>query len=148
MDFKKQLRAIPEILTICLAGKSTITLKSRKTNCHFTYRIIKKEWCYWVQVLVGQDNTTNYMFLGVLRNFGAAGFKFSSHKKSRIDPKTKSFIAFKWFWEELNQHILSKDLEVWREGYCARCGRELTVPDSIKTGFGPVCIRKVMGALL
>jgi hypothetical protein len=28
---------------------------------------------------------------------------------------------------------------VWHEGRCGRCGRKLTVPESIESGFGPEC---------
>jgi len=32
---------------------------------------------------------------------------------------------------------------VFHEGACGRCGRTLTVPESIASGFGPECIRYV-----
>jgi hypothetical protein len=34
---------------------------------------------------------------------------------------------------------LPAGVEVWHEGHCMRCGRALTVPESISTGLGPVC---------
>jgi hypothetical protein len=34
-------------------------------------------------------------------------------------------------------------LEVWHEGRCAKCGLKLTVPQSIMTGFGPTCAKKL-----
>jgi hypothetical protein len=30
---------------------------------------------------------------------------------------------------------------VWHEGSCARCGKKLTVPESIESGFGPECVK-------
>jgi hypothetical protein len=36
--------------------------------------------------------------------------------------------------------ILGATLEFWHEGRCGRCGRRLTVPDSIASGYGPECV--------
>jgi hypothetical protein len=30
-------------------------------------------------------------------------------------------------------------MELWHEGRCGKCGRALTVPESIESGLGPVC---------
>lgn len=35
--------------------------------------------------------------------------------------------------------VIPPSLEVWHEGRCGRCGRALTVPESIASGIGPVC---------
>jgi hypothetical protein len=34
---------------------------------------------------------------------------------------------------------------IWHEGRCGRCGRRLTVPESIESGYGPECIGKIGG---
>ena len=34
---------------------------------------------------------------------------------------------------------LPKTVEVWHEGICGRCGRKLTVPESVERGLGPEC---------
>jgi hypothetical protein len=34
------------------------------------------------------------------------------------------------------------ELEVWHQGSCGKCGRPLTVPESIASGIGPVCASK------
>jgi hypothetical protein len=47
-------------------------------------------------------------------------------------------IAFGWAW----RHPDSDKLEVWHEGRCGRCGRRLTVPESIESGLGPECATK------
>ena len=41
---------------------------------------------------------------------------------------------------------LPEGYEARHEGRCARCGRALTVPESIDSGFGPECARKVAAA--
>ena len=46
-----------------------------------------------------------------------------------------------------NRQVLDKELEdyieLWHEGRCGKCGRVLTVPTSISTGFGPDCLRRL-----
>jgi hypothetical protein len=34
-------------------------------------------------------------------------------------------------------------VEVHHNGHCARCGRMLTVPESLYTGFGPDCAQQI-----
>ncbi|MGQ4872128.1 MAG: DUF6011 domain-containing protein, partial [Candidatus Thorarchaeota archaeon] len=32
---------------------------------------------------------------------------------------------------------LPEKVRIWHEGKCGRCGRRLTVPESIESGYGP-----------
>jgi hypothetical protein len=41
---------------------------------------------------------------------------------------------------------LPKGLKVHHEGRCCRCGRKLTVPESIETGLGPECASRLEAA--
>ena len=43
----------------------------------------------------------------------------------------------------LHHGNLPPALEVWHEGRCGRCGRKLTTPQSVETGFGPVCAQNL-----
>ena len=45
--------------------------------------------------------------------------------------------AFGWLLKHIND--LPENIKIWHNGYCGKCGRMLTVPDSIDSGFGPVC---------
>lgn len=36
-------------------------------------------------------------------------------------------------------HPEAPGLQIFHEGRCGRCGRVLTVPESVETGFGPEC---------
>lgn len=53
--------------------------------------------------------------------------------------------VFAWLWATRlsTGRELPEQVEVWHEGRCGRCGRRLTVPESISTGFGPECVKKV-----
>ena len=42
----------------------------------------------------------------------------------------------------VNDGPMPAELEVWHQGSCGKCGRPLTVPESIASGIGPVCASK------
>lgn len=53
--------------------------------------------------------------------------------------------VFYWLWVN---HLgpskaLPTQVQFWHEGRCGHCGRRLTVPASIFTGFGPDCAEKL-----
>lgn len=117
-----------------LAGRAIVTIRSPKTGVRFTFKITKsadapdRPAVHFVSVLTGADS--EYSYLGTLF---ATGFR--STRKSRINPTAPSFVAFAWFAANLE----SPKLDAWHEGSCGRCGRRLTVPESIVSGLGPVC---------
>jgi hypothetical protein len=125
-----------------LAGKATITLRSAKTGTRFTYEIEREaeegKVC-WVRVLTGGDNSADFQYLGMLNERR----EFKATKKSTALKDTTSFAAFDWSWRQLSGKRLPSKLEVWHEGSCGRCGRKLTVPESIADGLGPECRKKV-----
>lgn len=116
-----------------LAGHATITIKNPATGNRFTYRVDQKdgEKFWFVELLAGPDNETSYMYLGVIR---AAG-KFELTRKSRAGWDAPSVLAFGW----LTHHWEDGRIEVWHDGTCGRCGRKLTVPESVASGIGPTC---------
>jgi Family of unknown function (DUF6011) len=60
-------------------------------------------------------------------------------QKSRVGREAPSAKAFDWAWRALTKGTMPANLEVWHEGRCGRCGRKLTVPESIARGIGPEC---------
>lgn len=127
-----------------LAGNATITLESENTNKRFTYKIVQaddNENVYFVKLLTGPDNEQDYQYVGCY--FKDTG-KFRAHKKWREMDKFSwppSLRAISFFFEKLDD-IPSK-LHVYHEGRCGRCGRKLTTPESVESGFGPECIKFV-----
>lgn len=119
------------------AGNATFTLVSKKTGARFTYRVRKTapEKPAFVSVLTGPDNTSDFEYLGVI--FEDTGFRVT--QRSRIRPDAPSALAFGWFWQHIDDARLHERVEFWHTGRCGRCGRLLTVPESIETGLGPVC---------
>lgn len=133
-----------------LAGKAIVTLESEKTGNRFTYKISApkdKETnktdlgsdFRFVSVLVGPDNWSNYKYFGYIRR----GVFFHGGAKAKIAVSAPSAGAFDWAWRALARGTMPESLRIWHEGACGRCGLRLTVPESIKSGFGPECIKHV-----
>lgn len=68
-------------------------------------------------------------------------------RKSRIGMDAQSAQAFRWVFARLaaGQDLVAGEhsVTIRHEDRCARCGRTLTVPASIDSGFGPQCAEKV-----
>ena len=124
------------------AGKATFTLRSLKSGTRFTYRISASEdgAVHFVALLSGPDNSEDYQYLGIIRR----GVYWHG-KKSRVAADAPSVRAFDWTWRALASGHLPTTVEIWHAGACGRCGRPLTVPESIAAGFGPECINKIGG---
>lgn len=145
MDMRAPLPTAEAVTKFALAGNATITIRSVKTGSRFTYRIRKSEdgRVWFVSYLNGQDNDTNYQYLGTIRQDKS----YTLGKKSRITPEAPVAKAFDWFEGKVIQGgQMPEQIEVWHEGRCGRCGRKLTVPESISHGFGPECVKHVFAA--
>jgi hypothetical protein len=70
--------------------------------------------------------------------------QFRLTRSSRATLDAPSVKAFRFFFESNRLH---PELVVRHEGKCGRCGRTLTVPESIDRGIGPECAGKIGGAL-
>lgn len=148
-----------DALGYILAGNATLTLVSAKSGARFTYKVKKakeergsafdfqapldadtRPW--FVSLLNGPDNVGDYAYLGILK---ATAPGMIHTRKSCASERAPSFVAFDWAIRQLRAGRLPDALEVWHEGRCGRCGRRLTVPESVASGIGPECATK--GAL-
>ncbi len=143
------------------AGNATFTLRSLKTGARYTYKVtVKKadrerleqgreqfeggvgmspsDVTYFVSLLRGPDNDTDYAYMGVLRKPGVYHWTAASGKVGFDAPAYKALL---WMLDAMTRgrDVLGQTLEVWHEGRCGRCGRKLTVPESIAAGLGPEC---------
>jgi hypothetical protein len=120
-----------------LAGNATFTIRSMETGARFTFNVrqVRPGMPHFVKVLTAPDN---YTFIGTI--FKGETFKHSD--KSSIGQDAPSVIAFKFLLILALQNRSHSKMEFWHEGQCARCGRRLTVPESIESGFGPECVKK------
>ena len=132
-----------------LAGNAIITIVSQKTGVRFTYRINQcvddrgttkqRKELWFVALLSGPDNADDYRYMGTIAYAGA----YKHGVKSRIGSDAPSVTAFRWFWDHITRGSLPDGISVWHEGSCGRCGRKLTVPSSVMTGFGPECVKHI-----
>lgn len=120
-----------------LAGKSLFTLLNSKSGNRFTFKVKKHKVddVYFVSVLTNPDV---YQFLGIIKNQ-----KFTYSKSSKISKDAQSFRVFDYVFFNLCKGTLPEFIEIWHEGKCGKCGRTLTVPLSIETGFGPECQKRL-----
>lgn len=135
-------------VSFILGGNAYFTLRSAKTGTRFTYRVSLAKTepgsqypgpTYFVSLLNGPDNWQNYMYLGLI----GRDCKFRLTKGSKAGADATSVKAFAWTWTRLAAGQKTDGVEIWHEGKCGRCGRKLTVPESIETGFGPECATKL-----
>ncbi|MFQ5339906.1 MAG: DUF6011 domain-containing protein [Anaerolineae bacterium] len=129
-----------------LGGNATVTLVSKRTDDHFTYRVRRAKTRegqneadvpLFVSVLTGPDNQRDYQFIGTIFPDGTYRYSY----KSQLSTDAPSVKAWDWTWHNLN----TDRVEVWHSGMCSRCGRELTDPESIARGLGPTCAERMEG---
>jgi hypothetical protein len=127
------------IKNFLLAGRARVTLVSKKTGVRYTYRIKKAKnkpvdrW--YVSLLTGQDNESAFTYMGAFEYT----LNMSLGRDVRFHNHAESVVAFRYFLHHLHSNSVPAKLEVWHEGKCGRCGRALTVPESIERGIGPEC---------
>jgi hypothetical protein len=135
-----------------LAGNATFTVRSQKTGTRYTYKVSRadcsrcqKKDCqcwkyprYFVSLLTGPDNTGDYTYLGML----GEQHHFKATRATGTQASGKPFLAFSYVWTYLARGVYPAQVEIWHEGKCGRCGRKLTVPESVERGIGPECAAK------
>ena len=135
--------SLDKALSFMLAGKSRFTLLSNKTGKHYSYQLDKKEstnsdskYIYFVKIFEGGDK----IYAGILW-YENEKFKYARGNKGNIEPSDNRIVSLLYV---LNNLIYLKypDIKVFHVGYCGRCGRRLTTPESILTGLGPECSKK------
>jgi hypothetical protein len=146
MSTAHRLTDAAAITKFMFAGDARFTLVSTASGERVTFRVqfprnredgkVDRTAPLFVKVLTGADNETSYSYLGFIRS----GEYRHGGLKAKIGPDAKSAKAFEWFFRVLATERVPATVEFWHEGRCARCGRTLTVPASIASGFGPECI--------
>lgn len=145
---RREIDSARDIEAFALAGNATFTLQGTKSR--FTYRVAvcKDDPALWfVSVLTGADNETNYSYLGTIRA-EEAGRRYRHGRKARIAETAPSAVAFDWFWRKLAGRKPLAPMTFWHEGRCGKCNRKLTVPESLIRGIGPECAAKGATAAL
>lgn len=130
-------------------GRAVFTLENSSTGNYITFRIkaVKKQGKvvpneYTVESKVLGDASSGYSFMGFL-NLNRRTFKeWGSTPKGSIAYKT-----FYWMMKNFDRlEDFSSKLAIYHEGSCCKCGMPLTVPESIDSGIGPECKRKMLAS--
>lgn len=128
-----------------LAGRAIFTIENPNGE-RFTFRIKEgkktagRAPCYFGGVLAGSDNTSDYRYVGIV---DAATMRLRATAKG-LQPTAQAFKTLDWALMLIDgKRTLPSGYKVFHAGRCGRCGRLLTVPESIISGIGPECARRM-----
>ncbi|HXE07158.1 MAG TPA: DUF6011 domain-containing protein [Acidobacteriaceae bacterium] len=120
-----------------LAGNSTFTIVSTRTQTRFTYRVRKAEdKDLWFVKVLGNADSPGYHYIGMITDQR----RFKLTRGSKLASTSTPVVGFTWLFQRLSLGIQPKDIEFWHAGRCGRCGRQLTTPESVAAGYGPDCL--------
>lgn len=141
-----------------LAGEATFTIEIPEAyqveskQPHYTYRVERVEasdrWpeAFFVKVLTGPDNTSDYTYAGKLDPFtgqmnltARSAFPATSYRVKLLNR------VLARIWADDHAAYEQYGFQTHHEGCCGRCGRKLTTPESVTRGIGPECWKKVQG---
>ena len=126
-----------------LAGNAILTLQSLKSGVHFTFKVRKPDAeeqalknmrpdVWFVKLLTaGSADCGEFTYMGMIREG-----QFTLTRASKMSPNAPAVKAFRFFFESTQLH---PQLVIMHENHCGKCGRTLTEPESIQSGFGPEC---------
>jgi hypothetical protein len=125
-----------------MAGRAIFTLRSVETQKRYTFKVSrwkKNPAVSFVNLLTGTDNTNDYRPLGILQNN-----LFRGDRRSVYNKTSECYRAFDFFYRWLQaKPEMTEKIEFWHSGRCGHCGKQLTVPESIALGIGPICAGKM-----
>lgn len=138
-------------LPFMLAGNATFTLRSMKTGVRYTFKVRKAKPTpqypgdtWFVGYLMGSNNEEDYAPLGIIKmHEGVPNFRLD--RRTKMNFTSGPVVAFDWTLKSLIAKKESFGVEVFHAGRCGRCGRTLTVPESVELGLGPECAEKGFG---
>lgn len=147
-DMRGQITDPIKVVGAILAGNATLTVVSKKTGNRLTFKFSRppleqgRKRPVWVKVLSGADNEGDYTFLGTIWP-EAQGWNYNHKRGGAVTHDAPSAKLIQWMLKQININpsALVAQAEIWHEGRCLRCGRKLTVPSSIESGYGPECVK-------
>jgi hypothetical protein len=128
--------SVDEVKRFCFGGHARFTLESGVSGRRYTFEITKKVYgdrVYWFAAVLTDGD--QYTYIG--RVINQISIRFT--EKSRLSPDATAVKALLWFLRGLAVGRISESVTVYHSNRCGCCGRELTTPDSVRCGIGPVC---------
>lgn len=101
----------------------------------------------FVSVLTGPDNAADYAYTGLVRGVGGPRPVYShGGPKARVGADAPSARGIDWMLGRvLGGGSVVGQAEIWHASSCARCGRDLTTPESVARRVGPECWEIMQG---
>lgn len=167
VELRRPIRTPTQLLAMIIAGRSILTVRSNRSQDRLTFRFRRpdpepgKKRPIWVSILGGPEGGFTrsqdehgpvvelapraWSFLGTIWPEDGRAWTFRHSHKSKIATDAPVVKAATWIGRMIPFSVdhLMEEAEWWHEGRCGRCGRRLTVPESIESGFGPECIKHV-----
>jgi hypothetical protein len=130
------------------AGRAIFTVSNPKGE-RYTFKITRKEddrgVVFFAALLTGSDNEHDYTYMGLVSS-ALTNASVRVTRASRYTQDSKPVAVLAWALAVVNgKRQLPEGYAIRHEGRCGRCGRTLTVPESIDNGIGPECAA-IMGA--
>ena len=138
------MQSLMDIRKFLVAGHAKFTLVSKKTGNRKTFEVLRApprppdqvSNGFFVRLLCGPDNGSDFRYLGFMAEKGV-NLYFYPNKRGWGGEAAE---AFRWLIATRGDAgAFFAQAEFWHAGFCARCGRELTDPESIARGLGPIC---------
>lgn len=130
-------------LDFMTGGNAIVTLVDYSQEIRHTYKLMASEnqKYLWIKLLTGPDNTKNYTEIFIFHVDADGLPQLTFRHNNKVNERMPSVQLFRKVFRNL---ILRPEddmdwLEIWHVGRCCRCGRTLTVPESIAAGIGPEC---------
>lgn len=142
MSQAHQFTDLSEVERFVFAGNALLTVVSRRSGNRMTFKFRRpkeegRPRPTWVSLAAGDAVG---QFLGtVWGDHGAHEIRRSG--KVSVSDAANAPRLLAWIMACLDGKVADPlgQAEFWHEGRCGRCGRTLTVPESIATGLGPEC---------
>lgn len=133
--------SLEDAQSFILGGNALFTIQNKDTGKRFTFKVVKHDEkdLYFVRVI--RDADRNEMYIGCVWG----DIKYAFRKGKKVGWMAPSVRYATWLFSsvyDLDRPRLG-NAAIYHHGHCGRCGRVLTVPDSIKSGIGPVCAGKI-----
>jgi hypothetical protein len=135
-----------------------LTFRNIEAGTHFTARIRQKRDrkdrkvklpAYNVEISLLQDGIQRYRYAGMIfTDEPELRFWVSRDLNAANRDDARLIAVFRWMVQAIkNPEILRGRVGLFHEGHCCHCGMPLTHPESIYTGLGPVCLKRMESSL-
>jgi len=134
-----KLTVLPEFV---MAGKAIFTV-SNPEGKRYTFKVEKPDRYrgeYFASVMTGSDNEASYSYVAMMSEAG----NLRTTRGSKMPETDVRFKVLKWALDVVFGRRKAPDgYAIEGSGACWRCGRTLTVPESLHRGYGPECASRV-----